>query len=507
MRQAEWPIGVLLFIGCALLFAWVSVRPEFNGLLSDSYVYLAAAEALSPGAGHNPALLRHLLEAYPFPPLFPALLGLLGGGSSAPAASYAIGALLLAAACVAFRHWLRRAGAPRLAATLACVAFACLPLTLQVAMGVLSEPLFMLLIFGTASLLCAQPVTARRWLQAATLVALATLTRSVGVAAAGALLLCWVSARGWRVSWSAPLVAVVPPAAWALFRHLGGYDDYALASVAGRGPWQLLRINADAWRQYAVQAVDLALRPHTVIVLTAFGVVAALVFALRLLQGRFDAWYCAGYLAILMLWPHPHHAARFFFVVAPFALAYVLLGVCALTARRRTTPRAVAAVVPVLLLLLALPSTATMLTGLWQHRAEPMVTAMRGPAWYQSRRSQAAISMDFARRLAAFQAAHLPLVPAGACVASIVPQQVLVYGPRSGIDLTQIEARGQTLAQALSRCPYVLMVAARPYPPLKGIGALYPFEHIRAQMDVLAFERDRPDDPDSPLIVMLAKVQ
>jgi len=51
------------------------------------------------------------------------------------------------------------------------------------------------------------------------------------------------------------------------------------------------------------------------------------------------------------------------------------------------------------------------------------------------------------------------------------------------------------------------MVAARPYPPLKGIGALYPFEHIRAQMDVLAFERDRPDDPDSPLIVMLAKVQ
>ena len=507
MRRAEWPTDLLLFIGCALLFAWVGMRPEFNGLLSDSYVYLAAAEALGPGAGHDPALLRHLLEAYPFPPLFPLLLGLSGGGSSAPALSFALGAVALAAACVAFRHWLVRAGAPPLAATLACMAFACLPLTLQIAMGILSEPLFMLLVFGAASVLCAQRMTARRWLLAAALVALASLTRSVGVAATGALLLCWGWARGWRVSRSAPLVAVLPPAAWALFRQLGGYGDYAFATVAKQAPWQMLTVNVDAWRHYAVQAVDLALRPQTGIVLAAFGVIALPVFAHRLLRARFDAWYCAGYLAIMMLWPHPHHAARFLFVIAPFVLGYVVLGIGAVGAHVRALPRATPALGPLLLLLLALPSTALMLTGLWRHRAEPMATAMRGPVWYQSGRRQAEKSMGFAHRLAAFQAAHLSRVPAGACVASIVPQQVLVYGPRRGIDLTKIRAYGLNLEQALADCPYVLMVAARPYPPVKGVGALYPFEHISTHMEVLAFERDRPDDPDSPLIAMLAKVK
>ncbi len=40
-------VGVLLFAACGVLYAWTAIRPEFNGLLSDSYVYLAAAQALA----------------------------------------------------------------------------------------------------------------------------------------------------------------------------------------------------------------------------------------------------------------------------------------------------------------------------------------------------------------------------------------------------------------------------------------------------------------------------
>ena len=97
-------------------------------------------------------------------------------------------------------------------------------------------------------------------------------------------------------------------------------------------------------------------------------------------------------------------------------------------------------------------------------------------------------------------------LPTDACVASVIPQQVLVYGPRRGVDLTQVAARGRTLEQTFAECPYVLMIAARPYPPVSGIGSLFPLDTIRGHMEVIAFERDRPEDPDSALVAMLARV-
>jgi hypothetical protein len=507
MTRRETPIVLLIFIATALLFAWVGMRPEFNGLLSDSYVYLAAAEATAPGAGHDPRLVRHLLDAYPFPPLYPVVLGLLGGGSTAPATTYVIGAVTLALVCVLMQRWLRSVGVAPLAATLASLTFAALPLTLQSAMGVLSEPLYMLCVLGAALAPNVRRPTVRHWWLAALLVALAALTRSVGVAAVAAFGLCWLFAGAWRVTRAAPLLAALPPLGWAVYKQLAGFGDYALETVTARDPLAMIAVNAQAWRQYAVRAVDLAARDHTALALAALGVLAAGVWLVRLLRGRFDAWHAAIYVAIMMVWPHPHHAARFLFVLLPFAIGYPVLALQALAARLRVGAALLPALAPALLLVLALPSTTPLLGTLWRQRAEPMATALRGPAWYQSNSRQASRSMAFSRRLAGFQSRHLSLVPDGACVASIIPQQVLVYGPRAGIDLTKVRARGQTLEQALAQCPYVLMVAARPYPPVTGIGSLFPFDEIRDRMEVLAFERARPDDPQSPPIALLAKVR
>ncbi len=496
-------LAVLALFGLLFtLFAWVGVRHEFNGLLSDSYVYLAAAQAL----GRDDTLLAHIVASYPFPPLFPLVLGAVGGGSAAPERSYLCGAALLAGVAVLFLRWLRAEGVPFAAAAAAALAFACLPLSLQIAMGILSEPLYLLCVLGATLALTAR---GNAWWTAALLVAAASLTRSVGVAAIAAFVAHWVLNRGWRHARAAPLVAALPFACWTLARKLGGWSDYAVDMSTEQLSRRLLEANLDAWRAYAVKGVDLMLRDHTAVVLGVLGAAAALVWLARRARGRFDALYVAAYLAIMAIWPYPHHAARFLFALIPFALAYAVLGGGSLCARLRVGPglrRAVPMLVPLALLLLALPSTTTVLSALWRHRGEPLATAMRAPSWYQSTPSAALKSERFARRLVDFQRAALAQLPADACVASVIPQQVLVYGPRRGVDLTQVRARGRTLDETFAECPYVLMIAARPYPPVGGIGSLFPFDEIRERMQVIAFERDRPDDPDSALVAILAKV-
>ncbi|MGE3772483.1 MAG: hypothetical protein AB7I32_06120 [Gammaproteobacteria bacterium] len=510
VSRSDTLAAVLLFACSFALFAWLAVRPEFNGLLSDSYVYLAAAEAL----GRDGALLEHIVATYPFPPLFPLALGAIGGGSAAPARSYLFGAALLAGVTVLLLRWLRAEGVPLLGAGLAALAFVALPLTLQIAMGILSEPLFMAFVFGAMRALPTRGTAgrerARRYGLAALCVAAASLTRSVGVAAIAAFVLHWTWHRGWRATRSAPLVAALPFGLWTLLKALCGWDDYAVGTLTERDPLRLFHANLDAWQAFVVQGVDSMSRPHTRIVLALLGAVAALVWLLRLARGRFDACYVAIYLAIMAVWPYPHHAARFLFVLLPLALGYAVLGVTRLVARLDTgsgLARGAAALVPIAVLLLALPSTLTLLGALWREPDPTLATAMRAPSWYQSSRSAALASARFGRRLVDFQRATLAQLPAEACVASVIPQQVLVYGARRGVDLTQVAARGRTLEETFAACPYVLMIAARPYPPVAGIGSLFPLETIRSRMEVIAVERDRPEDPGSALVAMLARVE
>lgn len=508
--RTRWPLQLAVFLASTVCFAWVGVRDAFNGLLSDSYVYLAAATALREHSG----LLAHIVASYPFPPLFPALLALVGAGSDAPARTFVIGALLLAGVVVACLRWLLREGVPPGAALLAALAFALLPASLQTAMGVLSEPLYMLCVFGAMLTLPTRATPPRRlvvacW-AAAFFVAAASLTRSVGVAAIAAFVVHWGFARGWRVARLAPLLAVLPFVAWEAWKRFGQQDAYALDVLDERDPLRMALLNLDAWRLYAVKGVDMSMSTVGTRLLAALGVLAALVWLPRLLRGRFDAWYVAAYLAVMAAWPHPHHAARFLYVLWPLAIGYCAWGVSALLSRLAAPvllARMLPAVPSVLVLSLAVPGTTTILTQLWRARGDPVAVDMRAPSWYQSRAVAAQRSAAFSARLVAFQRRALAQIPADACVASIIPQQVLVYGPRRGVDLTQLQARGRTLDEVLAACPYVLMIAARPYPPLGGIGSLHPFEQIRERMEVIDFERERPDDPASPLLAMLSKVR
>jgi len=498
---------VALFAATALLFALAGMRARYNGLLADSYVYLAAAEQFGRLGAADTGLLRHVFEAYPFPPLFPLLLGLAGGGVAHPPWTYGLGALALATAALLFQRWLRAAGVPLLLAVTTAFGFALLPVSLHTAMGVLSEPPFMALLLGAALVLAPRSPSATGWYVAALLVGLSPLVRTVGIVAVAGFIACWTLRRAWRLAPFAPLLALLPAAAWRAVKALMPLDGYPLARVFERDVPAQLVDNLRGLAHHGLRSVDALGRDASAWLLAAIAVVALAVLVRRALRAEFDALLVLAYLPVLLLWPYPDHAARLLYVVLPFVLGHALLGALAL-ARRCAGPRAAWAggVLPALLFVMALPASGTLLRDLWAHRAGEEALSLRAPASLIAGRGALRASR-FEARLDAFMQRHLHEVPPDACVASIVPQRVLLYGARRGLDLANVVATGESLDAALAGCPYVLMVAALPFPRVRGIDGMYPFRQVSSRMEVIAFERDVQDDPKSPLLAMLSRVR
>ncbi len=498
---------VALFASVALLFLLAGVRGRYNGLLADSYVYLAAAEQFGRLLSADTGLLRHIFAAYPFPPLFPLLLGLAGGGVDNPQWTFGVCALLLALVVVLFQRWLGAVGVPLACAVATALCFALLPVSLHTAMGVLSEPPFMALLLGAGLLLAAPTPSAARWQAAALLVGLSPLVRTVGVVAVVAFLACWTLRRAWRTSPRAPLLALLPALAWLGLKTRLALDGYPLARVFAREvPGQLVE-NLRGLAHHGLRAVDALGRDASAWGLAALLVLALAVLARRARRAEFDALLVLGYLPVLLLWPYPDHAARLLYVVLPFVLGHALLGTLAL-GRRVAGRRAAwaAGVLPALLCLMLLPGSSSLLRELWAHRAGESALLARAPASQIAGRG-ALRAARFEARLDAFMRRHLREVPPDACVASIVPQRVLLYGARRGVDLANVVATGASLEATLADCPYVLMVAALPFPRVRGIDGMFPFEGVSSRMEVIAFERDVEDDPRSPLVAMLARVR
>ncbi len=490
-----------------LLYRWVGLRPDFNGLLADAYVYLAAARAIAGASPGDLDLLQHIAETWPFPPLFPLLLASVGAGAQSATASYTLGAALLAGLLpVAFRWW-RALGIPLPPAALLLLALALLPATLNVATNVLSEPLFLLLTCAAAARLAGTRPTCADWYFSAALLACAALTRSVGVVALAAFLISWTVQQAWRSARWAPGVAVIPWLGWKAFQWLQGYADYGLSDSGVAGPWRRMQINFAAFTWHGTGLFDPAHGPVArwllpVLVLCIVGVCLR-----RLLRGRFDAWYLAGYVAVMALWPYPDHAERFLYAVLPLLLAYAVLPACQVGARLSNgfLRRAVPCLLPLLVLLIAAPASSLRLQALVAAEGTPLAGDLRAPGWTLQAPAKAQAQADFRRRLRPVLDA-VKALPAQACVLTILPQEVLMYGERLGLDLAGVGAGATALEQGLARCPYVLMVAALPFPEVPWIEAMYPFRLLEQRLQPVAVEHWTAGAGDGPVLAMLARV-
>ena len=374
-RLSDLAAGVL-----TLAFAWTCAyfvwQPTLATFADDSVSYLVMAQVFSPWQPASPAVAGAFVREAFYPPLFPVILALTGAAHHI-AWAHALTALLLAASIPLLyllgACWLedRRAAA----AAVLCVVL--LPSLWVNAKGILTEPLFCLLLLATYYVLdVGGKARGRLWIVALLMVAM-VLTRTAALPMIAVYAL-WVLTRrgaapGAKLRESAPALAAVGAyGLWVLLRPAATADDYARivlehgsAYLSAQSP--LAAIVASLLKQANAVAEgwvgSLLLywvegHPGRGILAGAVGGLALAGIGLRVLAGKADGWMVAGYLVIFLVWPFYDQMGRFLFPVLPVLILYAFLAAARLL-RALGRPQVLGVgVLALLMLSLTLPAMA-----------------------------------------------------------------------------------------------------------------------------------------------------
>jgi hypothetical protein len=466
-------LAVLFAAACAA-FAW---QPGLASFADDSVSYLVMGQVFSPWQAAPPPVAEAFVREAFYPPLFPALLGLAGAAHHI-AWAHLLTALLLALwlplAYALGARWLES----RWAAAAATLALASLPSLWINVKGVLSEPLFGLLLLGV--LVAHERIESparRKWTVAGLLAALA-LTRTVGVVVVAGYGLWALTRRsqGLAERARAVLPAVAACAAyglWMLVRPAGTSDDYLRivaerAQAALQGDSYLLgpalsalrqaRSMAEAWTG-SLMLFWVEGSPARVVLAGLAGALALAGLALRFAAGKADAWMTAAYLAVFLAWPFYDQMTRFLFPLLPLLVLYAFCA-CAFLGRRLRRPDLAHAALALLLLSLTVPALAFIRA---RSAAPEPYTAItdwyRTPGLEQARaRSQVHLA------LAADMAAIGALTGPGDRVMWVAPSYVALLAGRHGVPApaAELDADAYRSAVLAAKVDYLFLSEFHP---------------------------------------------
>lgn len=442
MKRLPPILAGLLTLAFGVLCAAFVRQPTLATFADDSMSYLVMAQVFSPWQAASPAVSAAFpLEAV-YPPLFPLVLALAGAAHNVTWA-HVLTALVLAASLpltyLLGVRWLRSAGA----AAGAVFATVLLPAMWVNAKGILSEPLFCVLLVAT---LLALESRQKLWL-VAVLMAGMLLTRAAALAPIAAYA-AWALTRREpvrsRLALASPAaVAVAAYTAWMLLRPAATADsyarilaDHAAALGAAADPWSVLQasvarqLNAisEGWLG-SLLVFWVEGRPVRTLLAGAVGLLALAGLLLRLLASKPDAWMIAAYLLTFLVWPFYDQMGRFLFPVLPVLALYAFVaGGRALEAAQR--PAVLGhALVAFLVASLALPALAFI-----QQRASQGGASAAIIDWYRTpglpeAQARTQVQLDLLSDMAAIRA----LTGSGDRVMWVAPGYIALLADRSGV--------------------------------------------------------------------------
>ncbi|MGA8258920.1 MAG: hypothetical protein WB783_01785 [Arenicellales bacterium] len=486
--------------GFYYFIAWSDRLLSFGG---DSAGYLLMARHYlqrDPGG-----VARHFTDHSQYPPLFPLLLGLAGGGSDLLAAHLLTATFFILALAV-FVLWQRDLGTRGRYALLVATVFALSPGTYFEAVYIHSEGLFLVLtlVILVVYRRSEQDKGCLVWLLPV-LVACLSLTRAVGVAMIVAYAACTLrELNGRRLARVA--LAGAPFVLWTIshsyesdylhtfFSRLEAGD---LSAAAG-GMFTNVVAAATQWHLYFFRS-----HPHLpvfnqveVLLSLSTGLAALCGLFVRLFRWKLDALFALFYLAIILVWPFPAEMSRFLLPVVPIALAYVVWFSSWIVARVAVRPDhqlAGLAAAAVCIIVVA-PGLARNAARYLVPLPKEVARYKRSPRWYVSDPGEAfaniesdAVFYRTTRNIGDF-------IDENECVYSIKPSVVTYLSGRLS---RRPELRNGGLTE---KCHYVLLLAySSPSFP-----SMYPLAVLRANGHVLnAVMVNRVGGKDSDRIVSI----
>ena len=491
---AQAVVATISFLALAVFLFALSWNSEYAGYHSDDAFYLLVADGFSPYRHVDSDLTRYAMSQSLFPPLYPLLLAVFGGGGGDLLVSHWITTATLLAALLVLGFWARfETERPWLAIWLASI-FALLPGTLLLDLQIFSEFPYLLLTLLALWLARRGETSAWNVSAIALCVGLAAITRSAGVSlilAMGAWLFC-NRVRG-RERGLAIVLALAPSVVWfayqsrmtsqpgygsawhwlwEMFRDYGALQFFLFLAAQCKGLWWGLLANLDlrssSWLAGGVLISTL--------------LIGLPVWVGRLRHGCLDALYLLIAIPMILLWPYPNVFDRLLFPLLPVLLLYGCLGVLCITSTwQQFNGRPVVAwsFLGVWTLML-LPST-----GFIAHRLnEPIAAELTGwkhtHFWYQ---------LDGMDRIVATLRYRGSLVRAASELQRWVPEGECVYGVHIALDMLYgrrivrqpPEARENKPFEELPKaCRFFFLVNRGGQIGNFGAGPFYPRERLPA---------------------------
>lgn len=490
-------LGALVAI--AAFYFWLTVSDAVPVLGGDHPVYLLMADYFSPMSGRLPALAETVMQSSQFPPLYPMLLGLLGGTTAHVAVAHAITTTFLIAALALLYLWGSVVLGSRTQGLWLAVAFAFMPGTLLQSLGIMSEGPYLTFTLWVLWLADRAPLTQRSCVWLAVLIGAAWVTRTAGVAlvaAFGAYLLAQRVDRPWRFV----AISLVPMALWQTVKfglgYGGGYWWFLEAQLESQSIPSFLAhqlvVQGKALAQGWVAAFHHFPSPAVSTFAALAGLLGILGCVKRVWQRRLDGYYVACYLGLVLLWPFPLEAARFVFVVVPIVLVQGLWFIGSVRPDRSTAVRLRNRYVALAgLVLLVLPGWLVVGSRLMLASAGER-NHLRQAVWYT------ADSIESARTAIAVQET---VIRSWRKLASVVPENECVYHVEAPMLMMYVDrvsyppplARSQIEFDRLATACRHFLLGAYVRPPFPV--PYYPRQYLseRATVRMVARLKDRPD--------------
>jgi hypothetical protein len=487
------------------------------GFTSDDAVYLLLADLYSFRHGAGEAVYDQIRQQSYFPPVYPLLLGLLGGGSGNLALAAHITVAFLLTGIFISGIWIWKVTGSLTPAVTITMLIIFLPGTLIFSQELWSEFPFMALLYGTLLLAGREPLTGREWLAMAVLAALASLTRTAGVSLIAAF---WLILLTRRVK-PGLAYAAVSAAPFVLYSIAGpdpagshGYFDTLSVSAADLSIENLLvpvsvkivsLFNSLLWLFTSIETGPLH-HLFSIIMLMLFLLIAALGLATRLKPARLDVLFFTVYLAMVFLWPYTdvYYVSRFLFPLLPLVFLYLFLGVSRLVNGRKYAGPVLALSV-VSIIIVSWPSTSQFVQRAYADVPAGMEPYRRDRTWLLAQTEAEAI-MRAANTRFILDTLHTirDTIPEDGCLYTIQAPVAMLHAKRITGVLPPPESSDAQFAGEIQKCDYILAM------PVTDAGGRYP-EHYplrRLNLDQYTFTTYYvdPGNTASAAIVLLTRI-
>lgn len=329
----------LVLVAMVLVFPGFVWHENTSGFLTDDGMYLLLADFFSPFHERNVLVERLVIDQSRFPPAFPVLIGLLGGGSQNMHVAHLVTCATFIASAVVFYAWAERTLGSREVAAACLAIYALLPKTLTYVLEIWSEYLYMTFVFAALILMDVYKRSEHHahhaLLACALLTGLTLLTRTIGVALLAVFLLfLFVHRVGRKLYYIS--IALTLPVFWEVVKTISGYGGSYSEDLTQYTSWKgaltllFSDIPTNAYLLFQAWGEHFAVPPEATWFLRVLGVLllglAAIGGVDRAIRKCPDFYYLAAYVSIVLVWPHSNHISRFLYPLIPIALVYAFAG-------------------------------------------------------------------------------------------------------------------------------------------------------------------------------------